>query len=248
MLETLIKILVKKYNSCSILHYQYDSLQMIAASPERLIKLEHSALTCDAIGGTLLRDKQSENEDNHSSFLMDLESKESKKLLSEHNFIKTFIFNALEPLCHSLNIPLATSLMKLQNMYHLESVIKGQLNETYDIFDVIETLHLTPAIAGYPSQEAKKWLIEHEQYNRGWYTGAFGLISSNVDSHFEGELSVMLRCALIKKTSSNQLKINLFAGAGLVERSDPDIEWQETELKMQTIFELIENAVIDEKR
>ena len=44
----------------------------------------------------------------------------------------------------------------------------------------------------------------------------------------------MLRCALIK---DNQLDI--FAGAGLIAESDPESEWQETELKMQTIIEML---------
>ncbi|MCK5666248.1 MAG: chorismate-binding protein, partial [Thiotrichaceae bacterium] len=68
--------------------------------------------------------------------------------------------------------------------------------------------------------------------HRGWYTGAFGWIDANMN----GDLSVMLRCALI---DTGKQEINLFSGAGLVAESDPDAEWQETELKMQTIIEML---------
>ncbi|MCK5648027.1 MAG: chorismate-binding protein, partial [Gammaproteobacteria bacterium] len=43
------------------------------------------------------------------------------------------------------------------------------------------------------------------------------------------------------QSGSNQKKsqLDLFAGAGLVAESTPDAEWQETELKMQTILEML---------
>lgn len=118
--------------------------------------------------------------------------------------------------------------MMLHNMYHLETLIQGTIKPNYGFFDLIEALHPTPAVAGFPAHKAKRWLVQHEGYNRGWYSGAFGW----VDSDFNGELSVMLRCALIKEQ-----KITLFAGAGLVAESDPETEWLETEIKMNTILE-----------
>ena len=89
-------------------------------------------------------------------------------------------------------------------------------------------------MAGFPTKEAQQWLLNNETYQRGWYTGAFGTLQTDSNERINGELSVMLRCAVVK---DNQ--INLFAGAGLVAESDPDIEWQETELKMQTILEFL---------
>jgi isochorismate synthase EntC len=46
----------------------------------------------------------------------------------------------------------------------------------------------------------------------------------------------MLRCAVVNPGSST---LDLCAGAGLVAQSTPDAEWQETELKMKTILEML---------
>ena len=205
---------------------------MIAASPEHLLTLQHPDIQSDAIGGTILNDHSSYHTGLIKQLIVqsDAKSAESKKLLKEHAIIAQDIYQRLDPLCNTLTMPISPFLKKLHNMYHLETPIQGKLNDEYDLFDVIETLHPTPAVAGYPAQESKQWLLENEHYHRGWYTGAFGWLEGNQN----GELSVMLRCALIK---DNQLTI--FAGAGLIAESDPEIEWQETESKMQTILEML---------
>ncbi len=228
----LTRKLMKHYPGCTIFSYQLSGKQVIAASPERLLTMQHPDIQSDAIGGTILNDHSSYHTGLIKQLIVqtDAKSTESKKLLKEHAIIAQDIYQRLDPLCNTLTMPISPFLKKLHNMYHLETLIQGKLNNEYDLFDVIETLHPTPAVAGYPAQESKQWLLENEHYHRGWYTGAFGWLEGNQN----GELSVMLRCALIK---DNQLDI--FAGAGLIAESDPESEWQETELKMQTIIEML---------
>lgn len=237
--------LIKHYPTCTILSYHISGKTMIAASPERLLTLQHPNIQSDAIGGTIRRHSQTNKQQSKSiplplfdQSLIDTGSAEYKiehqKLLKEHAFIAQDIYQRLDPLCHTLKMPVYPFLMKLHNMYHFETPIQGKLMNQYDIFDIIQTLHPTPAVAGYPTHDAQQWLIKNENYNRGWYTGAFGWLEGDLNARINGELSVMLRCALIKDN-----KITLFAGAGLISESDPEIEWLETELKMQTILEIL---------
>ncbi|MCU7837153.1 MAG: isochorismate synthase [gamma proteobacterium symbiont of Taylorina sp.] len=224
--KQLTERLVKHYPTCTVFSYHLSGKSVIAASPERLLSLNFPDIQSDAIGGTIHR--------------MPVEKKLlsplslSQKLLKEHAFIAQDIYQRLDPFCHSLKMSVSPFLMKLHNMYHLETPIQGTLDNQYDLFDIIENLHPTPAVAGYPAQKAKKWLLENEAYNRGWYTGAFGWLDGLSNGNINAELSVMLRCALI-----DQKRITLFAGAGLVAESDPETEWQETELKMKTILEVL---------
>jgi isochorismate synthase EntC len=53
----------------------------------------------------------------------------------------------------------------------------------------------------------------------------------------EGKLAVMLRCALLHGECAD-----LFAGAGIVADSDPQAELEETDLKLSSILEALENA------
>ncbi len=251
---TLLKKLSYYYPCCSLLSYTIEDTTIIAASPERLISLHHPDIQSNAIGGTILRQKiASTTLANNKSlelpfFLKQSNEQSSKevaegeKLLKEHRFISQNIYQKLDPLCHVLQMPISPFLMKLHNLYHLETPISGKLMDSYDIFDCLSALHPTPAVAGLPTSRAKQWLVEHEDYHRGWYTGAFGYL----DAQLNGDLSVMLRCALINKTKQNDgdsdndnNRIHLFSGAGLVAESDPEAEWQETELKMQTILDML---------
>ena len=221
--------LIKNYPGCTILSYQFSGKTIIAASPEKLLSLEYPNIQSDAIGGTIHK-----NTDNAMYSLAQSPLANKNKLLKEHDFIVQAIYQELDSLCHTLKMPVSPFLMKLHNMYHLETPIQGKLMEQYDLFDVIEKLHPTPAVAGYPTKKAQQWLLDNEDYQRGWYTGAFGYLENNAQGQINGELSVMLRCAIINKN-----KMTLFAGAGLVAESEPEMEWQETELKMQTILEMI---------
>ena len=235
----LVQKLVQYYPGCSILSYHTSDKTIVAASPERLLSIHHSDIQSKAIGGTISRNKHSGNKPAPLPFFLKQSTEqtcnelaESNKLLKEHHFISQSIYQNLDPLCHTLKMPIAPFLMKLHNLYHLETPVQGKLMDKYDLFDCVNALHPTPAVAGIPTQQAKQWLLDNEKYRRGWYTGAFGWIDANMD----GDLSVMLRCALI---DINKQAINLFSGAGLVAESDPDAEWQETELKMQTIMEML---------
>lgn len=216
---SLVKKLQKYYPTCSIHCHKISGKTLVSASPERIASLVNNELQCDAIGGTI--ETEARQQFNYS---------ENSKLQEEHGYISQDIYQRLDKLCHSLAMPTSPLLMKLRNLYHLETPIRGVLDSQYDIFDVLKALHPTPAVAGFPAAKAKQWLIENESYQRGWYTGVCGWL----DEHLNGELSVILRCALIQKN-----KMQVFAGAGLVAESDWQLEWQETELKMQTLLELI---------
>ncbi len=219
-IQQLLAKLINYYPSCTIFSYQSDHQTFLTASPERLLSLNNRHISSDAIGGTI----------DPCSKLNSRFNNDKEKLLNEHAIIAEDIYNRLDPYCNELQMPLNPIYKKLHNMYHLETPISGQLRAQENIFDVIAALHPTPAIAGHPAQKAQRWLIQNECYNRGWYTGAFGWISGTD----RGELSVFLRCALINKNV-----LQLFAGAGLVAESDAEQEWQETELKMNTILDML---------
>lgn len=223
--QQLLDKLGKHYPTCTIIACARNDLQLIAATPERLLSLNQGHISCDAIGGTLDINDQPCYVD-----LMRGQSSSASKLLHEHAIIVDHIRTKLEPLCPQLELPVAPSLMKLQHLYHLQTRINGQIDDSVSLFDLIEQLHPSPAIGGQPHQPAMQWIQQNEAYDRGWYTGGFGWMDNNQ----QGEISVLLRCALIKNR-----QLDLFAGAGLVAESNANSEWHETELKMKTILELI---------
>ena len=92
---------------------------------------------------------------------------------------------------------------------------------------LVERLHPTPAVGGAPSEAALAWLERHEGLERGWYAGPVGW----VDATGDGEFAVALRCALLRGREAR-----LFAGAGIVEGSEPEPELYETRLKFRAFL------------
>lgn len=93
------------------------------------------------------------------------------------------------------------------------------------IGSLIDRLHPTPAVGGYPKQLALDWLSKNENLDRSLYTGFVGMLGPK-----EVELFVTLRCVQLFSGG-----FTLYAGCGVNAGSDPDIEWDETTAKMELL-------------
>ena len=92
-------------------------------------------------------------------------------------------------------------------------------------------LHPTSAVAGMPRENALEFIHQHETFDRSLFSGFMGPV--NIED--ETAIYVNLRCA--KLTADQAI---LFAGAGVTEDSDPEKEWEETELKCDVIGKFIQ--------
>ena len=95
---------------------------------------------------------------------------------------------------------------------------------------MLDLLHPTSAVCGMPLETSLAFLKKHEQYDRGFYAGYLGPV--NVNNHID--LFVNLRCMQI-----GDHKGILYAGAGVTSDSVPEKEWEETEMKMDTLLNVI---------
>ena len=81
------------------------------------------------------------------------------------------------------------------------------------------------------SRDAAMHLIEElEDTERGRYSGPVGW----GDTAGNGEFAIALRCGLASGT-----RLRLFAGAGIMPDSDPDLELTETEAKMRPLLDAL---------
>ena len=94
--------------------------------------------------------------------------------------------------------------------------------------DMLRLLHPTSAVGGMPKAAALHFLRTHEGYDRAYYSGFLGPV--NVAAPGVARLYVNLRCLQLRPNEAI-----LYAGTGLTVDSDPEREWQETEMKLQTV-------------
>jgi len=220
--------LARLYPSCLLLAIKLGGNTVVSATPERLVGLCDRSIRCDALGGTTGRSQEPGRDRQLASRLLN-----SRKTQHEHALVVKSIQAALEPLCRQLDLPDPPAVVKLRNLQHLWTPIKGTLRTGVSLLDAARRLHPTPAVAGTPTATACRWLQDHENLARGWYSGIVGWLQANGD----GELSVLLRCAVLQGRSAE-----LFAGAGIVADSDPQAELQETEIKLRAMLEALQET------
>ena len=121
-----------------------------------------------------------------------------------------------------MEYPDKTFILKLSRLQHLYSNIRGLLKDGIGDSDILQHLHPTPAVGWYPKNEAMRYIEDIEPFDRGWYAGPVGWVSSDA-----AEFAVAIRSAI---TTEN--KLILYAGAGIVPGSDPEKEWAEIENKI----------------
>jgi isochorismate synthase len=94
----------------------------------------------------------------------------------------------------------------------------------------LRLLHPTSAVCGMPMEAALKFLREKEGYDRELYTGYWGPVNVDQETH----IYVNLRCM-----RASQQEAILYAGGGVTIDSIPELEWEETVNKMNTLRQVI---------
>ncbi|MBZ0122182.1 MAG: chorismate-binding protein, partial [Sandaracinaceae bacterium] len=153
----------------------------------------------------------------------------SAKDLEEHRFVVRHLLERLAPLCASVEMPATPAIKRLPNVLHLHTPVRAVLHEGVHACALVEALHPTPAVCGTPSTAASAWIAENEP-GRGWYGGVVGWIDASGDA----ELIVALRCGVVRGASAW-----LWAGGGIVEGSEPEAEWIETQSKLRPVLEAL---------
>lgn len=206
------------FPSCQVVTIRRHTSSFVAATPERLFTQRRGQVEVDAIAGTVCRAASADRDAELTSAL-----RTCPKNLHEHMVVVEAVTAALQRCSQRVQPPDGPRVMQLNNAQHLWSRVSAELDPGVDLFRLAAALHPTPATNGHPSRLARDWLSRAEPFERGWYTGAAGVLEPDLT----GELWVLLRCARIQDQVAE-----LYAGAGIVAGSDPESEWQETEHKL----------------
>ena len=95
---------------------------------------------------------------------------------------------------------------------------------------MLKLLHPTSAVCGMPLEAASNFLQKVEKHHRKYFSGFLGPVDNSHNTH----LFVNLRCMELFEDHAV-----LYAGAGVTEDSIPEKEWIETEIKCNTLLDII---------
>lgn len=197
----------------------------IGASPETLIKTKDEHFFTMALAGT--QPASGENPLKSAAW--------TQKEIEEQALVCRYIVDCFKKIRLREYEEHGPKTIMAGNLLHLRTDFKVDMKATNfpQLGSVmLDLLHPTSAVCGMPRKEAHEFLQANESFDRSFFAGFLGPV--NIDG--ETSIFVNLRTASFKGT-----KAILYAGAGVTEDSDPDKEWEETELKCQIIGKFIQN-------
>ena len=212
--------MLSRMNAKGAIHFAFafkKGQTYIGATPERLYQRSNENIHTEAIAGTRKRGSTPEED-----LALENELMENPKERAEFAFVKTSIFEKLNPLCTKLIYEDQDHVLKTPNVQHLCNAFEGSLKDGVSDEEILRALHPTAAMGGFPKESSLEHLLDIEPFERGWYASPLGYLSQR-----EAEFAVGIRSVLV-----DEQQIHLFAGAGIVASSIPHKEWEELEHKI----------------
>jgi menaquinone-specific isochorismate synthase len=201
---------------------------LIGASPELLVAVEDDIVSSHPLAGTT---RTTGDPDLDAKLAAELQASPKNRI--EHDAAIAMVRDTLLPYCSYLDWAPEPSIVKVANVQHLGSQAEGRLSKPLPtVIDLVRALQPTPAVGGYPTQQAVELITAVEGFERGLYGGTVGW----VDSAGNGRWAVTLRCA---ELSGDRRSARLVAGGGIVADSDPLSELAETQAKFQAMLSAI---------
>ncbi len=207
----------ERYPEC----WTYKVENVFGATPEILLRARNGEVSARVLAGTAARGTDPDVDVAIADGLS-----HSLKNKHEHEYAVQSLIKELSPFCSSIEYHKEPFSLVLPDLWHLATDVTGKLLPNITLFDVIEKLHPTAAVAGTPTDAATKLLEELEPFDRGGYAGPVGWLSSNGS----GEIAIALRGGVIEEN-----QIRAIAGSGIVSESIPEAELVETELKFRAV-------------
>jgi menaquinone-specific isochorismate synthase len=191
------------------------------ATPERLVRLAGTEVETEALAGSAGRGATEAEDERLADTLR------TPKIEHEHALVARTVREQLAAMGAEVSVG-DRGLKKLANVQHLHTPITADAPADTHVIDVAERLHPTPAVGGLPPEAAWRTIKETEAFERGWYAAPVGWF----DAAGDGSFAVGIRSAVAGEDTAT-----LFAGNGIVADSDPDVEWDELQLKFRPMLD-----------
>lgn len=195
----------------------------MGATPEILIEQQGDIFKTIALAATQKRDPEKSIS----------ETAWNQKEIEEQAMVTRYIINCFKKIRLREFEEKGPKTIVAGNLLHLKTDYKVNTAETNfpELGTVmLDLLHPTSAVAGMPKSTALSMIKEWEGFDREFFSGFLGPVHIDNCSN----MFVNLRCMQLFED-----KARLYAGAGVTEDSNPAKEYEETEIKFNTILNVI---------
>jgi anthranilate synthase component I len=217
--------------------YDMGEFQIVGASPEILVRHEHTSegdkVTIRPLAGTRPRGATPELDK-----ALEAELGADPKERAEHLMLIDLARNDIGRIAKtgSVKVTEAFVVERYSHVMHIVSNVEGLLQDGISSLDVLKATFPAGTLTGAPKIRAMELIDELEPVKRGIYGGACGYLSFAGDM----DVAIAIRTGIVK---DNVLYVQ--AAAGVVADSVPELEWKETEAKARALIraaELVEEG------
>ncbi|CAI5481758.1 unnamed protein product [Closterium sp. Yama58-4] len=235
----------------------------VSSTPERLFARKGLAVTSEAVAATRAR-AQAPAEDHSIALGLLLSNKDHE----EFEIVRESVHRHLAGVCESVCVEEYKRIISQHRVQHLYARINGRLFSTAGEFNLLTSLHPTPAVAGHPQKQSQESIRFAESFDRGLYAGPVGWFSADAS-----EFAVGIRSALVQSGASMAPwegqpgsmdaervedqgegqresgrrgggRVLLYAGVGVVKGTKAASEWSELNLKTRQFEALLGGAPV----
>jgi len=203
---------------------------LVGSSPEVLVRLEGAKATVRPIAGTRKRGENVQKDE-----ALALEMLADPKERAEHIMLVDLGRNDLGRVCDagSVEVNELMAVERYSHVMHLVSNVEGQLQKKYNAFDLLKAAFPAGTLSGAPKIRAMEIIDELETVKRGPYGGCVGYID------FTGNMDMAIT---IRSVALGKKGFAVQAGAGIVQDSIPEREYQECQNKAKAVMEAIKQV------
>lgn len=208
-------------------YLQFGDRVITGASPESVVELRGGTAWVDPIAGTLPRRRTTGRRP------LSTDPKE----LAEHRMLVDLARNDLGAVATPGSVRLAWKERRLRyaQVDHLVSRVTARIPPPLDGWGVLRSTFPAGTVSGAPKIRAVELLRREERSWRGPYAGAVGLLRPGRRASW---------ALAIRSAFADRGHLYTAAGAGIVHRSEPRREWEETLAKLS----VVENVFASEER
>lgn len=205
-----------------------EPFYIVGSSPEILCRLEDGMATVRPLAGTRPRGK---THDEDLALEQDLLT--DQKEIAEHLMLIDLGRNDIGRVSKIGKVQVTDRMVieRYSHVMHIVSNVQGEVLENVDALDVLKATFPAGTLSGAPKIRAMEIIDEVEPVKRGVFGGAVGYLGW----HGEMDMSIAIRTGIIR-----QGKVYVQAGAGLVADSNPQSEWNETQIKARAVIKAVE--------
>jgi len=217
--------------------YDLGDFQIVGASPEILVRREHTpdgdTVTIRPLAGTRPRGATPELDR-----ALEAELSSDPKERAEHLMLIDLARNDIGRIARTGSVKVTEPFVveRYSHVMHLVSNVEGRLLDGMSNLDVLRATFPAGTLTGAPKVRAMEIIDELEPVKRGIYGGACGYLSFAGDM----DVAIAIRTGIVK---NNTLYVQ--AAAGIVADSVAELEWKETEAKARALIraaELVEEG------